>query len=180
MRGTDWIVGSRRKPQEDLGEPLFDEWWLEDQRLFQDSVDRRDASPAPGCQRKNPGRRSVRRRNLLRESGQDALFSLDEVLADRKGTDEPLRPDGAAALGEVAALPVRDDRGPGGILHRPGPPGGGTGRPAGVAAGGGRPAGRGVSGQGRRLGQARHQAEEIILAELVLLDPEPGTENQEA
>ena len=38
MRGTDWIVGSRRKPQEGLGEPLFDEWWLEDQRLFQDSV----------------------------------------------------------------------------------------------------------------------------------------------
>ena len=40
--------------------------------------------------------------------------------------------------------------------------------------------GEGYLGKAGRLGQARHQAEEIILAELVLLDPEPGTENQEA
>ena len=34
--------------------------------------------------------------------------------------------------------------------------------------------GEGYLGKAGRLGQARHQAEEIVLAEMVLLDPEPG------
>lgn len=38
--------------------------------------------------------------------------------------------------------------------------------------------GEGYLGKAGRLGQARHQAEEIVLAELVLLDPEPGTDDE--
>lgn len=34
--------------------------------------------------------------------------------------------------------------------------------------------GEGYLGKAGRLGQARHQAEEIVLAEIVLLTPEPG------
>jgi hypothetical protein len=37
--------------------------------------------------------------------------------------------------------------------------------------------GEGYLGKAGRLGQARHQAEEIILTELVLLDPEPGAQD---
>ena len=37
--------------------------------------------------------------------------------------------------------------------------------------------GEGYLGKAGRLGQARHQAEEIVLAEMVLLDPEPGAAN---
>jgi hypothetical protein len=36
--------------------------------------------------------------------------------------------------------------------------------------------GEGYLGKVGRLGQARHQAEEIVLADLILLEPEPGTE----
>lgn len=37
--------------------------------------------------------------------------------------------------------------------------------------------GEGYLGKAGRLGQARHQAEEIVLADLVLLDPEPDPDN---
>jgi hypothetical protein len=37
--------------------------------------------------------------------------------------------------------------------------------------------GEGYLAKAGRLGQARHQAEEIVLADMVLLDPEPGTED---
>ena len=40
--------------------------------------------------------------------------------------------------------------------------------------------GEGYLGKAGRLGQARHQAQEIILAEMVLLDPEQRAEDQEA
>jgi hypothetical protein len=36
--------------------------------------------------------------------------------------------------------------------------------------------GEGYLGKAGRLGQARRQAEEIVLAEMVLLEPEPGTD----
>jgi len=36
--------------------------------------------------------------------------------------------------------------------------------------------GEGYLGKAGRLGQARHQAEEIVLADLILLEPEPGTD----
>ena len=35
--------------------------------------------------------------------------------------------------------------------------------------------GEGYLAKAGRLGQARHQAEEIVLADLILLEPEPGT-----
>jgi hypothetical protein len=35
--------------------------------------------------------------------------------------------------------------------------------------------GEGYLGKAGRLGQARRQAEEIVLADMVLLEPEPGT-----
>jgi hypothetical protein len=37
--------------------------------------------------------------------------------------------------------------------------------------------GEGYLGKAGRLGQARHQAEEIVLTEMVLLDPEPEAED---
>ena len=37
--------------------------------------------------------------------------------------------------------------------------------------------GEGYLGKAGRLGQARRQAEEIVLADLVLLDPEPGAQD---
>src|SRR6266487_1151892 len=36
--------------------------------------------------------------------------------------------------------------------------------------------GEGYLGKAGRLGQARHQAEEIVLADLILLEPEPGAD----
>jgi len=50
-----------------------------------------------------------------------------------------------------------------------------------VRAGPGRPddqPGQGYLGKAGRLGQARRQAEEIVLAEMVLLEPEPGAEDE--
>jgi hypothetical protein len=40
--------------------------------------------------------------------------------------------------------------------------------------------GEGYLGKAGRLGQARHQAEEIVLADLILLEPEPGADEDEA
>jgi hypothetical protein len=41
--------------------------------------------------------------------------------------------------------------------------------------------GEGYLGKAGRLGQARHQAEEIVLTEMILLEPEPGADqDQEA
>ncbi len=36
--------------------------------------------------------------------------------------------------------------------------------------------GEGYLGKAGRLGEARHRAEQIVLAEMILLEPEPGTE----
>lgn len=40
--------------------------------------------------------------------------------------------------------------------------------------------GEGYLGKAGRLGEARHRAEQIVLAEMILLDPEPGTEETKA
>lgn len=37
--------------------------------------------------------------------------------------------------------------------------------------------GEGYLGKAGRLGEARHRAEQIVLAEMILLEPEPGTED---
>jgi hypothetical protein len=39
--------------------------------------------------------------------------------------------------------------------------------------------GEGYLGKAGRLGQARHQAEEIVLSDMVLLDPEPGIDEDQ-
>jgi len=39
--------------------------------------------------------------------------------------------------------------------------------------------GEGYLGKAGRLGQARHQAEEIVLADLILLEPEPGADEDQ-
>ena len=39
--------------------------------------------------------------------------------------------------------------------------------------------GEGFLGKAGRLGQARRQAEEIVLSEMVLLEPEPGADQDE-
>ena len=40
--------------------------------------------------------------------------------------------------------------------------------------------GEGYLGKAGRLGEARHQAEEIVLADLILLEPEPGADEDRA
>ena len=40
------------------------------------------------------------------------------------------------------------------------------------------PPGEGYLARGGRIGQARRQAEEIVLTEMVLLEPEPGTDQE--
>lgn len=40
--------------------------------------------------------------------------------------------------------------------------------------------GEGYLGKAGRLGQARHQAEEIVLTDLILLEPEPGADEEPA
>jgi hypothetical protein len=40
--------------------------------------------------------------------------------------------------------------------------------------------GEGYLGKAGRLGEARHRAEQIVVAEEVLLDPEPGADDEEA
>lgn len=39
--------------------------------------------------------------------------------------------------------------------------------------------GEGYRGKAGRLGQARRQAEEIVLSEMILLEPEPGADQDE-
>src|ERR1035438_8259462 len=88
----DGIMPRRRSPEE-AGEPLFGEdWWREDQQLFQDSVARTAAA----------GRRSRSGRATRRASppgtlpdgyAQDALFSADDIAAIQGAEHEPVRPD---------------------------------------------------------------------------------------
>ena len=92
---------------------------------------------------------------------------------------EPLRGDGAGSLGPVAAGPVRGDRGSGQLLL-------GFGDQAEARidslaqdlAGDDQP-GEGYLGKAGRLGEARHRAEQIVLAEDILLAPEPGADPDE-
>ncbi len=40
--------------------------------------------------------------------------------------------------------------------------------------------GEGYLGKAGRLGEARHRAEQIVLTEMILLEPEPGAEEEDA
>src|SRR5215467_13196558 len=100
---------TRRRSWKDVGQPLFGEgWWQQDQQLFQDSLARR--SPAKQRRRRTP-RRPARPSSLPGDHVQDALFGEDDLLPQQGAGDEPIRPDGPAALGAMAADPVRSDRG---------------------------------------------------------------------
>lgn len=60
------------------------------------------------------------RRGATREEIGEALLRSVQPAADRKGTDESVRPAGDGALGEVPAGGVRPDERPGGVLRQPG------------------------------------------------------------
>src|ERR1022692_2937326 len=133
---------TRRRNWEGVGEPLFGEdWWVSDQRLFEDSVARK-ASRSP------PPRRSRRPSTLRRQdaaAGQGMLPWFEDPPGD---ADELLRGDGPRSLGTVAPGPVRADPGSGQLLLGPWEPGGDEDRRPGGRAGRGRPAGRGLPEQG--------------------------------
>src|ERR1017187_8978684 len=144
----------RRRSREEAGEPLFGEdWWREDQQLFQDSVARTAAAG-----RRPRSRRATRRAaepgTLPDGYAQDALFSADDIAAIEGAEHEPVRPDGPEALGAVAAQPVRADRGSGQLLLALGEVNGGEDRQPGTRPGGRRPARGGVPGQGRPSGSS--------------------------
>ena len=170
---------SRRgdRAREEASEPLFGEdWWTADQRLFEDSLARRE-TPRP------PRRRAGKTANLRKQETAGARAPVQGMLPgfeDLPGADdEPIRADGPAALGPVAAGPVRGDRGPGQLLFGPGGPGGGEDRQPGGRAGRKRRPGEGFLAKAGRLGEARHWAEQIVLPEDVLLAPEPGVGQDE-
>src|SRR6185437_9776108 len=130
-----------------------EDWWLDDQRLFADSVTRQ-ASPAP--------RRARRPRRPASVPEQGSASEVEYVqgmlpwFEEQPGAaHESLRGDGPAALGEMAARPVRDDRGPGQLLLGSGEPGVGSDRGTGGPVRGRSAVGRGVPGSG---GQARSGA----------------------
>src|SRR5438105_2980133 len=139
---------TRRRRPSGLGEPLFGEdWWADDQQLFQDSVTRR-AAPA-----RRPRRTAtIRKRETTAAAGYEQdMLPLSEEPPGAAG--EPLRGDGAGSLGPVAAGPVRGDRGSGQLLLGFGSPGGSEDRQPGPGPGGRRPAGGGLSGQGGPAGR---------------------------
>src|SRR6266566_2747395 len=113
------MTGKRRR-WDNFGEPLFgEEWWVADQKLFEDSLVRQQSSP-PAPRRRSRRTGTIRKRNRAAPSGlvQDMLPGFGEEQGAADG--EPVRGDGLQALGTVAAGTVCGDREPGGVLHRPG------------------------------------------------------------
>src|SRR5258707_4602662 len=143
----------RRRPPV-LDQPLFDEdWWASDQQLFQDSVARQASqqdSPA------KPRRRTtLQNKTATADNGysQPMLPWFEEP--DPAGdADEPLHSDGAGALGQVAAVPIRGDQRSRQLLLGFVDAGGAADRQPGGGAGRGRPAGRGLSGEGGAAGRS--------------------------
>src|ERR1035438_5520974 len=147
----DGIMPRRRSP-EGAGERLFGEdWWREDQQLFQDSVARTAATGVRPRSRRAT-RRAAQPGTLPDGYEQGALFSADDIAAIQGAEHEPVRPDGPEALGALAARPVRADRGSGQLLLGLGEVNGGEDRQPGAGPGGRRPARGGVPGQGRPSG----------------------------
>ena len=99
----------RRRPRDDT-EPLFGEdWWREDQQLFQDSLARQTTTRKPGRppapRRSRAARKARPPATLPGGYAQDTLFTADDLTpaAQQGAEDEPLRPDGPEALGTLAA-----------------------------------------------------------------------------
>jgi hypothetical protein len=103
---------ARRPPKGGVGEPLFGEdWWSSDQRLFQDSLARPAASRAAPRRARRPA--SMRGQDADADGGQLVLPWFGDAAGEG---DEPVRADGAGALGALGALaadPVRGDSGSG-------------------------------------------------------------------
>src|ERR1022692_2972780 len=130
----------RRRSREEAGEPLFGEdWWREDQQLFQDSV-ARTAAAGRRPRSRRATRRAARPGTLPDGYAQDALFSADDIAAIEGAEHEPVRPEGPEALGALAARPVLADRGSGQLLLGLGEVSGGEDRQPGAGPGGRRPA----------------------------------------
>ena len=164
-----------RRRRENVGEPLFGEdWWVADQKLFEDSLIRQQARPA--APRRRPRRAgTMRKRNRPAPSGlvQDMLPGFGEQQGAADG--EPVRGDGPQALGAVAAGPVRGDR----ATRRASSRTWGSEAEQRIDAlawelAGDDPPGEGYLAKAGRLGEARHRAEQIVLDEMILLPPEPG------
>ncbi len=142
------MTGRRRDP---AGmEPLFGEdWWVSDQQLFQDSL-ARQAAPCP-VKPKTARRTTLQRKTRAASAGieQPMLPWFEEPEPDPAGdAGEPLRSDGAGALGSVAADPVRGDQRSGQLLLGPWDTGGAADREPGGGPGRGRPARRELPGKG--------------------------------
>jgi hypothetical protein len=153
-------------------ELLFgEEWRSQDQQLFEDSLTRRSAAK-PQSRRANR-RRPAQPTTLRGGYEQDTLFSPANLTPSQGADHEPLRPDGPKALGAVAAEPVLPDRGSGQLLLGPGRQAAQQIDQLSLQLAGDDQPGEGYLGKAGRLGRARHQAEEIVLADMILLEPEP-------
>ena len=160
---------SRRRPREGVGEPLFGEdWWAADQRLFQDSVTRRP-----------PARPAARRPASLRKQDRGRRQQMLPWFEEPPGA--PVNHYGEMAQqhwarwlpGRYAAIEDPDsffsDLG-----NRA------EERIDGLAQdlAGDDPPGEGYLAKAGRLGEARHRAEQIVLTEMILLEPEPGASDE--
>ena len=164
---------TRRRP-DNVGEPLFGEdWWVADQKLFEDSLIRQQARPAaPRRRPRRPG--TLRKRNRPAPPGpvQDMLPGFGDQQGAADG--EPVRGDGPQALGAVAAGPgSRRSSNPQTFFT-------GLGEEAeqkidalAWELAGDDPPGEEYLAKAGRLGEARHRAEQIVLNEMILLPPEP-------
>jgi hypothetical protein len=164
----------RRRTWVGVGEPLFgEEWWAADQRLFQDSLTRQTASSP--TRRRRPRPATLQKHDATADPGhqQEMLPWFEDPPGE---PDELLRGDGPRALGAVAPDPVRGDPDRDSFFSDLGSQAGARiDALADELAGDDQPS-EGYLAKAGRLGQARRQAEEIVLTELVLLDPEPGAD----
>src|SRR5205823_15097368 len=106
------LMTGRRRRWDNFGEPLFgEEWWVADQKLFEDSLVRQQSGP-PAPRRRSRRTGTIRKRNRAAPSGlvQDMLPGFGEQQGAADG--EPVRGDGPQALGAVAAGAARGDREP--------------------------------------------------------------------
>ena len=135
-----------------VGEPLFGEdWWAEDQKLFEDAVARRTAHK----QVRRGITRPAKTKNQPLSPAPPWIQGMLPWFEDPQGDEhESLRPDRDGSLGEVAPSPVRGDPEQGQLFPGLGEPGGVEDRRAGPGLRGQRPARRDVPGEGRPPGRS--------------------------
>src|SRR5580658_1499907 len=135
-----------------VGEPLFGEdWWAEDQKLFEDAVARRTARP----QSRPRSRHSSKSAKQPLPADPPWVQGLLPWFEDPQGdSDEPLRPARDGSLGKVAPGPVPSDPGQGELFPGLGKPGGVEDRRAGPGVRRRRPARRDLPEQSRPSGRS--------------------------